>query len=136
MTQIVLGFTGARWGLTPQQNEKLINKLNEFKNTYSQIKVLHGDCVGADSQFHKICKQNKFSITIYPPKIKTMRGYNDGYIIKEEQEFITRNHNIVDDCDILLACPKDKNEVLRSGTWATIRYAKKKNKEIILIVDQ
>ena len=53
--------------------------------------------------------------------------------ILQEKEYLVRNHNIVDSTDMLIGCPKEMQEQLRSGTLATIRYAKKKNKKIIII---
>jgi len=44
-----------------------------------------------------------------------------------------RNHKMVDSAGVLLATPKEDHEVLRSGTWATIRYAYKKNKQVVLV---
>ena len=48
--------------------------------------------------------------------------------------YLKRNEDIVNKCDVLIACPIDKNkEILRSGTWATIRKARKLNKTIYLL---
>jgi len=44
-----------------------------------------------------------------------------------------RNHKIVDICDILVAFPQTNSETVRSGTYATIRYARKCKKPIIII---
>ena len=38
---------------------------------------------------------------------------------------LDRNHDIVERCDLLIATPHTVEEQLRSGTWATIRYARK-----------
>ena len=38
---------------------------------------------------------------------------------------LVRNHKIVGAVHLLIATPKTDKEELRSGTWATIRYAKK-----------
>lgn len=46
---------------------------------------------------------------------------------------LVRNHDIVDSTELLIACPKEQVEVLRSGTWATIRYARKKEITVWLI---
>jgi hypothetical protein len=34
---------------------------------------------------------------------------------------------------MLIAFPTSKKEILRSGTWACIRYAKKQKKDIFII---
>lgn len=44
--------------------------------------------------------------------------------------YMDRNDALVADCDVLLAFPATPREVLRSGTWATIRRARKAGKEI------
>lgn len=32
---------------------------------------------------------------------------------------------MIDEIELLVACPSTAREILRSGTWATIRYARK-----------
>jgi predicted Rossmann fold nucleotide-binding protein DprA/Smf involved in DNA uptake len=44
---------------------------------------------------------------------------------------LERNHLIVAACDVLNAAPLQDEEILRSGTWATIRYARKAGKTVI-----
>jgi hypothetical protein len=50
-----------------------------------------------------------------------------------EAPFLKRNKNIVDYTDLLVACPNGFEEVIRSGTWATWRYAVKQEKLWIII---
>jgi hypothetical protein len=124
MEPIRIGFTGNRNGLRPNQEEQIKLILDEYEN----IIVLHGDCVGSDTDFHKICVnyKNKIKIHIYPPNNPTMRAFNDGDKVMEEKSYLERNMDIVKNSDILIACPVDKNkEELRSGTWSTVRQAKK-----------
>lgn len=55
-----------------------------------------------------------------------MRGFNKGDMLIKEKSYLNRNKDIIDQSDFLIACPQDKEqEVLRSGTWSTIRNAKK-----------
>jgi hypothetical protein len=124
MEPIRIGFTGNRNGLRPDQEEQIKLILDEYKN----IIVLHGDCVGSDTDFHKICVnyKNKITIHIYPPNNPMLRAFNDGDKVMEEKSYLERNMDIVKNSDILIACPVDKNkEELRSGTWSTVRQAKK-----------
>ena len=116
------------------QKEWLAAKLKELGNE----QFIHGGCAGADEQAHHI---NKSPITfIYPasyPQGQSMnltlwQNYHE-IIIAPAKKALDRNHDIVDDSDILIACPGEKEEVLRSGTWATIRYAKKQGKSVIII---
>ena len=65
---------------------------------------------------------------------ETKRAYCENYeYMYPQQEYLNRNHNIVDASEILIACPAQTEEVIRSGTWATIRYARKNNKIIRFI---
>lgn len=47
--------------------------------------------------------------------------------------YLDRNHDIVDATDVLIAVPNSVKEELRSGTWATIRYAKRTKQPLMVI---
>lgn len=53
-----------------------------------------------------------------------MNRVEHDYLFPEEA-FLKRDHRIVDVTDKLIAAPGQAAEVLRSGTWATVRYAVK-----------
>jgi hypothetical protein len=44
----------------------------------------------------------------------------------------SRNHDIVDETELLIACPGELAEAVRSGTWATVRYARKLGRPIVI----
>lgn len=46
--------------------------------------------------------------------------------------YMKRNDALVAHCDVLLAFPPTAQEQLRSGTWATIRRARKAGKEVLM----
>jgi len=52
---------------------------------------------------------------------------------RNPQDYLVRNQDIVNECDVLVATPKENNEVLRSGTWATIRRATKAKKPVLIV---
>lgn len=85
----------------------------------------HGDCIGADTEFHDLVTSMGFKTIIHPPTNPQRRAYCKGDVILKEKPYIVRDHLMVDAVDFLLACPYTNDEVLRSGTWATIRYARK-----------
>lgn len=127
---MIVGFTGTRIGMTEKQKEKV----KYFLSFYNATELHHGDCIGADSDAHSIARNLDVPITIHPPLNLTRRMFNNGYAkILEKFDYATRNENIVEASDVLLACPKSSSEELRSGTWSTVRYAKKQRKEIIVI---
>ncbi len=57
----------------------------------------------------------------------------EGICIAEPEKPLDRNKKLVDDGEILVATPAELNEERRSGTWSTIRYARKTDKPIIII---
>lgn len=130
-----IGFTGTRKGMTTLQ----IKQLEYILDFYPEITELHhGGCIGADKQIHDIVQKDfsNISIHIHPCNITDKRAFcvqRDKDVIYPEKDPLERNHNIVDACDVLLATPKERNEVLRSGTWATIRYAIKLNKNVRIL---
>ena len=135
-----IGFTGTQKGMTDKQKDTLRNIL--INSNPKPSEVHHGDCVGADEDFHYIVKGfsaviNKLiEIHIHPPSRRDKRafcGLDDTVFIYERKDYLERNHDIVDACDVLVACPNSK-EILRSGTWATIRYARKSDKTIHIIM--
>lgn len=123
---IKIGFTGTKQGMTKGQESELQKLLPK-----ERFEFHHGDCIGADTQAHKIA-QNAV-IFIHPPKNPRFRGFNKSENILPEKDYLERNKDIVDATDYLIAAPKTRTEELRSGTWATIRYALKKNKEVHII---
>jgi hypothetical protein len=109
---IRVGFTGTRQGMTEQQQEA-IESIVQVLGTVGEFH--HGDCVGADTQAHDIVARvlPDCSLIVHPP-----------FSVKRRA-----NRSIVDNSRILLATPgTDKEEGRRSGTWATIRYAKKEQR--------
>jgi len=125
-----VGFTGTRKGMTLEQKSSLFAVLNELAGMCDgQLVVHHGDCVGADSDFHNLVS---FRIVVHPPRNYKARAWCEGDEMRNEKDYIARNHDIVDESACLIATP-DGNERLRSGTWATVRYAKATNKYIWII---
>lgn len=47
--------------------------------------------------------------------------------------YLERNKHIVDNCEMMIACPKEPEHTVRSGTWSTIRYAWKTHRKITIV---
>lgn len=132
--RLVLGFTGT--GLAeflPLHRRALLKRfLSEELYAKRGYRILHhGDCIGADELCHEFADKCGYEIVIHPPVKPDKRAFctpTEGEIL-EPYEYLTRNHHIVDSCDLLVAMPKViGQEELRSGTWATVRYARKQGK--------
>lgn len=133
-----IGFTGTQVGMSKEQRTQLLLHLWDIiredvldgEVTYFH----HGDCIGADAEAHDLIAQFPYIKTvIHPPEIETKRAFCKGHYQKAAKPYLKRNHDIVEECDILLVAPKSDKEELRSGTWATYRYAMKLEKAVILL---
>lgn len=126
---MIIGFTGTQQGLTPLQLDTIYQLLNKHR----PVEFHHGDCIGADHQAHLIAKELGIKIVVHPPDNPKARAYCKTAHIMPEKPYLERNHNIVDCSDLIIAAPKSQREQLRSGTWATVRYARKQQKELIIV---
>lgn len=117
----IVAFTGTQIGMTKAQRKALKSLLLEMKPKV----LVHGDCVGADAQAHDIATELGLEVWIRPCILDHKRAYKEGKLLAEPEEPLTRNHKMVDESHALIGCPKEAQPQLRSGTWATIRYAKK-----------
>lgn len=144
-----IGFTGTQKGLTTKQSYELEHELCEL--IYARkgsIEFRHGDCIGADFQAHAIFhdlmvgRSNGY-IVIHPPMNTIKRAYSEkarngaynkiSVVVLDEKPYHIRNQDIVDWSDILIACPAEAQEQQRSGTWSTVRKARKAGKRVIII---
>lgn len=132
-----IGFTGTQNGITPPQFDLLVEVL---QGLHEVTEAHHGDCIGADGEFAVIIdalysQANGFEAQLHShppddPKKRAFTAYQKSY---PEKPFLDRNEDIVDATEILIACPKGQAEERRSGTWATIRYARKQGGIIIIL---
>lgn len=128
-----IGFTGTQRGQTGRQ----LKEFSRFMSNPEICQFHHGDCIGADEEAHGICDGLVPRIVIHPPRVKTKRAFcrcrKSALDILLQKDYLDRNHDIVDATEMLIATPGEKEEQLRSGTWATVRYARKQNKPILII---
>lgn len=130
-----IGFTGTQEIPASYQIQMLAEKLEELadgrdKGTYF---LHHGDCIGADSIAHSLASSAGYEIIVHPPINPVKRAFCKGYHLQmPPRGYLDRNRDIVDASECLLAVPKGYEEV-RSGTWSTVRYAKKVGKPVHLL---
>jgi hypothetical protein len=94
----------------------------------------HGDCIVADAKAHEIGKKVGYKVELHPPEKSGKRAFcKDADKVNDPKPYLVRNHNIVDATEIMIGIPESFEEVQRSGTWATIRYARKQKKPIVII---
>lgn len=133
-----LGFTGTRDGMTEPQRITVLELIKRF----SPREAHHGDCVGADEQFHDLCDQlNPYRaediwIVTHPPRLRTLRAFCEGHEERPAKDYMPRNFDIVDECEVLIIAPKQERKPAKlkgSGTWQTEDYAERKRREVYIV---
>lgn len=120
---IRVGFTGTQRGMTDEQKARVDLLLAELAVDAAEFH--HGDCVGADAEAHDLAENHCLDIVIHPPDNDKARAFCTGGEVREPKPYLDRNHDIVEETVVLIACPNGA-EQMRSGTWATVRYARSK----------
>ena len=130
---MIYGFTGTRAGMTEHQQKALSLLLRDYSKNRTTFH--HGGCHGADCEAHCIAFLLA-AIIIHPGDAAQHRKWAkhlDTCELRSWKPYLERNHDIVDICDVLIAAPKSLTEELRSGTWATIRYARMIRRPVIIL---
>lgn len=96
--------------------------------------VHHGDCVGADTDMHRIARANGQRVVGHPPTNPRLRAWNECDDLLPEADYHVRNRAIVDACDVLVATPAEYDEQPRGGTWGTVRYARSVGREHVVVL--
>mgnify|MGYP003978242403 FL=1 len=96
--------------------------------------LVHGDCLGADAEAHQIARSLGHTVTGRPCTITKQRAFCVVDHQHPARKPIGRNADIVNESEVMFAFPFGTKELMRgSGTWATIRYARKKEKLLYII---
>jgi hypothetical protein len=139
-----IGFTGIRNGMTPPQKHRFVELIDARLKLIPHILVnfVHGGAIGADEEadelFSDIIYNNSMSynIIVWPASEARWRYWRKKHVthtIMPPEDPLVRNRKIVDQVEQMYATPAEMSEVLRSGTWATIRYTKSQDKALTII---
>lgn len=125
---MTVSFTGTRKGMSQSQERQLHYLLSilaaavSYDQTLGSLSFRHGGAKGADLQADAIAEQwipRKY-IRAFPPP-------------PGESPLIRDKRDIAMPCHLLIAAPHTDTEELRSGTWATVRYARAAGKPVIML---
>lgn len=137
---MIVGVTGTEKGGTQRQKDAL----RQLFIWLQPSKLRHGDCVGVDAEAHDIFKElfqssPKHCVFIYPPCNPILRAFRFGEYRHHSLPYLQRNKYVAGQVashpvDLLIALPKEEKEVQRSGTWATVRYARRAGTPVIILL--
>jgi hypothetical protein len=129
-----VSFTGTRRGMQPMQRSRFLSLVSAMFTAEADNEWHDGDCIGADDEAHQIVVAIKREHAAQGRTLKMVGHPGDtpeyyaSNVFDETRDLagnIQRNHRMVDETEILVACPGETNDVPRSGTWATIRYCRR-----------
>ena len=141
-TRFTIGFTGTREEMTEIQYRTVLGLvLSSHIHYETYIRGAHGDCLGADVQFHEICAYVGIPIIIRPPIIDSWRAWlGTEKAVRTEEEFdglpeiekiydpddpFCRNRRIISDSGVVIAAPRAGYSVEPGMTWQTIRQIRR-----------
>lgn len=129
-----VGFTGTHKGASTTQLAIARAKLVALQ-AQGFGEFHHGLCIGADEQVAKIAKELGYRVVAHPGLAKDPNNllyrsdWSGSDETREAKPFIERDHDIVDETEVMLATPLTYEEQVRSGTWTTVRYAKSRGRK-------
>jgi hypothetical protein len=135
-----LAFTGSRKGITCHQAEVLEALLLNLPLTRDS-EAHHGACIGADDDFCGLVAELCTAVRLiaHPsnlPRLTSRRALDLSAVVLPCKPPLERNRDLVDaGVDLLIACP-DGPERRRSGTWTTVRRARKLGRSLCVITPQ
>ncbi len=130
---MIVGFTGSSEEMTEEQAKALWAWLGILKEEQEEIEFHHGDCIGADADAHDLARIRRYKTVAHPPINEYKRAFKKADIILEAKEYMARNQDIAKVCEVLLAAPNEAEEIVRSGTWSTVRKARKLKRRVIIL---
>jgi hypothetical protein len=129
---MIAGFTGTREGLTWMQ----ICAVGKLFADLKVSELAHGDSLGADCEAHLLAVTAGIPVTLHPPSDFSLRAFCTAKTTHDPKPYLVRDEAIVEACSLLIAAPREAGrweEALRSGTWATVRRARKAGKRIYVV---
>ena len=129
----VITMTGTRHAhkLTTQQKHNFAIYLKILLH-HGYTHLQHGDALGADAFAHQEATMLGFQVIIHPPTDPKFRAFCQSEDIRIPNAYKIRNQSMVESCSLVLALPANNTERLRSGTWMTVRMARKQGLPIVI----
>lgn len=134
MKVIIYAFTGTHRGMSAKQLERLFEVWGVLRPDI----VTNGCCEGADRQLHGVAAAQDIATEFFPSNpeqrewAESVQGIME--VVHRVEPPLKRNRSMVATGRRgLVAAPYTVAEITRSGTWATVRYARNVNRPIWII---
>lgn len=134
-----VSFTGSQSGMILAQRGHLLQQLKTLRPSA----FIHGGCVGADDEADELAAYLGIPRFVFGSS-NVLKSVSETTMLARVGSAVVfigprvpplqRNPKIVDAGDLLIAAPKERAEVLRSGTWTTVRLARRAGKQIVLLL--
>jgi len=133
----VVGFTGTRRGMTQEQRTVFMNLMRQLAPT----ELHHGNCIGSDAEAEAIVDRYHQDCTIHrhPPLSNVCENIRTelkiGSLVTHPRKgYLQRDDDIVKCSEVIVATPKSTTEEMKgSGTWYTVRQARKMGRKLFII---
>jgi len=134
--KVDFGFTGSQYALPQVQIDGLVRAMKSVAEGYKdhQIRWHHGDCINADETSHHIARELGFHIISHPPSDESKRAFTVADEVRDPKPYMERNEDIALESEQgVIAAPRQHFEVVRSGTWSTVRRARKLDRPVLFV---
>lgn len=121
-----ISITGSRRGLTGRQRAFVLPLLADVKW------LVHGGCIGVDRDVHRLFDYPERT-EVWPSNPEQYAWAQRAAIVHPIEPPLVRNRKIVNATPKLYAFASTYHEIQRSGTWATIRYARKIGHDVTVV---
>lgn len=130
--------------MTPAQLDAVVMLVEQLAGV-DQLCGHHGDCVGADAEFHDVMRRYAKCVVIHAPLDPSHRafcmrdddldpGSRCDVVQLPGKTHFARNRHIVDVSRVMVATPRESTRQERGGTWYTVDYSKKKGRPLALVL--
>lgn len=134
---MIVGFTGTRMGMQTAQWRSVF----DLCSSWLIKEAHHGLCKGSDDEYHWLLRTLRIGPSIlihgHPPinrgGVGQLKTFTDCNVMHPDKEYKVRDRDIVDASGRMIATPFCP-EIARSGTWTTVRYARKKLKPLWIVM--
>lgn len=130
---MIIGFTGTRRGMTPIQRARVRHELFNRTAWFDRGEFHHGDCIGADAQAHELAAELGYATHAHPPTDPSWRTRCAADVVHEALPYLERDRVIAAVCDVLVAAPDGPERLRGSGTWATVRAARRMGRAVVVV---